>query len=131
MFFSVNSASAKEGGQFVNYELLKLAKTMSGSELLLLRASFKLSEKAVFMYPTSVFDLRNWTNAVSQWMGHNLSALVHRDEKQLMEKGLMKPRNWGSDGNEEDRRMARLTDLGYQMCVNIRDYEGARNEVGV
>lgn len=63
-----------------------------------------------------------WREAMAHRLGHKLSAMIARDERTLVEYGLIAP--WTHTNQLEVPLMdARMTDLGIKFCQNLEAYQ--------
>lgn len=128
MFYAVNKISATDSERIVSYQLFQIAKRLNSGELLLLKATFERF-KANEYDPNSgaTIGLTDWAAKMTNKLGHPLTALVLRDEKALVEEGLVSERLNSPDLGIAKRAVleanARLTDLGIQFCNAIQNYQ--------
>jgi hypothetical protein len=107
----------------LSYQLFRIAKRLNSGELLLLRAIFDALMQN--KYTSNSIRLSDWAQNIAKLQGHNLAALVMRDERRLVEEQLISgyrdatvmPLNQIVDDTN-----ARLTDLGAAFCKNIQTY---------
>jgi hypothetical protein len=122
MFLAANRTNATDGERAVAYQLFQVAKRLNSGELFLLRTIYGafLSHSAG---GETVINLQRWAEGIAGKMGHQLSALVLRDERMLVDQGLISPR-LNNPPHEAVRADAtqRLTDLGIRFCQNIETY---------
>jgi hypothetical protein len=125
MFLAANDVNATDGESIVAYQLFQVAKKLNSGELLLLRTIYA-SHKAGQQVQQSgagtspIVSLEWWARWVAGRMGHQLSALVLRDERALVEQGLFTPRH---NPPRETVNQERLTDLGMRFCQKVESYE--------
>lgn len=122
MFFVVNSVSTKEGEELVNYQLFRIAKKVSGSQLLLLKVSYDLYQNGGFLGGADFHSHAGWLSLMSGKLGHTVQTLTKQDEQVLLDLELITPRRYG-DGSGISPANARLTDLGIKFCENIETYK--------
>lgn len=128
MFLAANRVSATDAESIVAYQLFQIAKNLSSGQLLLLRATYD-----TYLDYTSgprtggSTSTREWQSTMARRLGHGLSALVPRDERKLVEYGLIA--SW-THGNELEVPLmdARMTDLGIRFCKNLESYAVALKE---
>ena len=128
MFYAVNKVNATDGERIVNYQLFQIAKRLSSGELLLLKCINEALRAGDYHGdPNHLVRVDNWATKIARRMGHDLAALVVRDERRLTEEGLISPYVNSSDTRPHQanvsERNARLTDLGLKFCAAIRDYQ--------
>ncbi len=133
MFFAVNKIGLQDVHRILNYQLFQIAKKLSSGELLLLKALDSACRNGVLPSFDQRVNLDLWAMKVAGHMGHGLSFLVIRDSIALEEQGLINTREEepgirstaprGGGNYVVNARNARLTDLGYKFCENIKDYQ--------
>jgi hypothetical protein len=122
MFLAANRTNTTDGERAVAYQLFQVAKRLNSGELFLLRTVYEAYLSQTVTGQT-VINLQRWAEQLAARMGHQLSALVLRDERMLVDQGLISPR-LSNPPNEAVRAdaTARLTDLGIRFCQNIATY---------
>ncbi len=123
MFLAANSLNATEQASVLAYQLFQIAKGLSSSQLLLLKGvrSWHLDYMRGPRTGGSMSTIQ-WREAMAHRLGHKLSALIIRDERALVEYGLIAP--WGDDHEINVPLMdARMTDLGIKFCENLETYQ--------
>ena len=132
MFFAVNNVGIQDAQRILNYQLFQIAKNLTSGELLLLKALETAYRNGVFPGHDERMNLDLWTMKVAGHMGHGLTFLVLRDSHALEQQGLintkeveptMRTAPGGSGQYAVNSRNARLTDLGFKFCENIRNYQ--------
>jgi hypothetical protein len=122
MFLAANKVNATDSERAVAYQLFQVAKRLNSGEIFLLRTIYGtyLSQSVTGQ---TVINLQRWAEQMAARMGHQLSALVLRDERMLVDQGLISAR-LNNPPNEAVRAdaTARLTDLGTRFCQNIETY---------
>jgi hypothetical protein len=132
MFLAANRINATDGESVLAYQLFQIARNLGSGTLLLLGATYKsyldYSHGPRTGGSTSTQD---WRKTMAHRLGHGLSALMERDERKLVEYGLIAP--WTHPNEYEVPLMdARMTDLGIKFCRNIESYEvGAKQGVSI
>ncbi len=114
------------------YELFQIAKQLSGSEILILKAAYDISENRVA--PSLISQVEKGTNAAHLWcvfvaaqIGHNMQELVEKQEGHLAELKLIGPRhqphNFSTPTDDFKKTPHfRLTPLGYKFCEFITKF---------
>jgi hypothetical protein len=122
MFFAANRINASDGERVVAYQLFQVAKKLNSGELLLLRTIYGAFVSGTAAGETTI-NIQTWAERLAARMGHQLSALVLRDERTLVAQGLINARlnNFPQEVVRENAT-ARLTDLGIRFCQNIETY---------
>jgi hypothetical protein len=124
MFYSVNKINASDGERIANYQLFQIAKNLASGQLLLLKASEERFRSPDFKPVTSA---RDWLLVISKRLGHEVLGLIERDERVLMQNGLLTARQWGDESGVTDAG-GRLTDLAHKFYENIEQYRCASQE---
>lgn len=126
MFFSVNSVKATDTEKILAYQLFQIAKELTSSQLLLLRACYELGKLGAVQEVASMkrgslgVTRSDWIELVKKQLGHGVRALIDRDEEALQKLHLlMQEPNPSMSISVAD---GRLTDLGAQFCRNIENY---------
>jgi len=127
MFYGVNKVNATDAEQIVNYLLFQTAKRLNSGELLLLKVCFdRFKANNYNSNLGATLRLRDWANMTAHALGHGLASLVLRDEKRLIEEGLLSERenspDVGIDRQVVSEASARVTDLGIRFCNQIQAY---------
>lgn len=125
MFFVMNSNSTDASKELLNYELLKISKSLTASQIKLLQSCFSLVLNGGFFHNGEKSYTREslWAAEMSKIIGHHISTLVLQDEKILRDKGLLDERPQGDGGLIRIGAQAGLTDLGMAFCKNLDTYE--------
>jgi hypothetical protein len=119
MFYGVSKVGIEDAERSLTYWLFQIAKVLTSSELVLLRAMFDCKE-AQHSIPHA-----DWSNHMTgHHLGHNIRTLVLRDVRKLQEHTLV------TSSSPADSRQplvepggVTLTDLGIRFCQNIRTYQ--------
>jgi len=123
MFYGANKVNGTDSQKMLSYRLLQIARRLNSGELLLLRTlydAFKHQD-----YQQQFMGLPQWASKIAGLQGHNLSALVLKDEHALVEEELISGyANAGTTaiGQSVLENNARLSDLGIAFCQNIQTY---------
>ena len=90
MFLPANEINAADGASILAYQLFQIAKSLTSSQLLLLKSVFNGCQDYLRGAQTggSVSTLQ-WREMIADRLGHKLSALIERDERKLVEYGLI------------------------------------------
>ena len=123
MFHSVNDLNAHEAQRLLSYELLQIAKRLTGSQIRLVAAiyEFRYDQTLCGNHPQiASVSVDSWFNRLAQLMGHSVAALIELDEGALMGCKLISGRNH-HDPNSAPSRNARLTDLGDRFCWALKN----------
>jgi hypothetical protein len=117
MFYAVNSAETRENERILMYELLRLAKRLSGSQVRLLAVVYKIVEEK----HGEMMNIDHWFRQVSAHIGHEIRPLIELDEIELISLKLIEQRREVVTGMVT--RTARLTDLGVKFCECLKNYD--------
>jgi len=123
MFYGANKVNATDAQRMLNYRLLQIARRLNSGELFLLRTiyhAFKHQD-----YQQQFMSLSQWTSKIARLQGHNLSALVLKDQHALVEEELIsgyKDATVTPFNQSVLEDNARLSDLGIAFCQNIETY---------
>lgn len=122
MFLAANTISATDGESILAYQLFQIARNLNSGALLLLKVTYS-AYLAYLNGPRTggSIDTQQWRAMMAHSLGHELSALVGRDERKLVEYGLIAP--WvRTDELLVPLIDARMTDLGIKFCRNLESY---------
>jgi len=106
----------------LSYRLFQIAKRFTSGELLLLRTfhdSLKCGATG------QALGLSDWARKIAKLQDHNLSALVLKNERALVEEELISGYRDATIARANQvitEQNARLTDLGVAFCTNIEVY---------
>lgn len=128
MFLAANNISATDGESILAYQLFQIAKNLNSGPLLLLKVTYS-SYLAYLKGPRTggSSNTQQWRAMMANSLGHELSALVARDERKLVEYGLIAP--WTrTDELQVPLMDARMTDLGIRFCKNLENYSLSLSE---
>jgi hypothetical protein len=122
MFLAANITSATDGESILAYQLFQIAKNLNSGSLLLLKVVYS-GYQTYSKGPRTggSIETQQWRAMMAHSLGHNLSALVGRDERKLVEFGLIAP--WiRTDELLVPLMDGRMTDLGIKFCQNLESY---------
>jgi hypothetical protein len=117
LFYALNSAKV-DGEEVLRYQLFKLSMRLTSSQLLTLRATYRLRSRG---YKESSAD--GWRIAVANEAGHHSMGLVMNDEVTLERERLIGGTTYQDGSGIKNGADARLTDLGIRLIENIEAYE--------
>jgi hypothetical protein len=119
MFFAVNKVNSTDAEKILNYQLFQISKELTSGELLLLKAIAEANRR----YPGNLPANSNFVREVSQLLGHNVTALVRKDIRNLLETSLVtSPTPFGETRSTVDPTNAAVTDLGHRFITNLETY---------
>ncbi len=87
MFYGANKVNATDAQKMLSYRLLQIARRLNSGELLLLRTIYEAFKRRDFQ--TQPMSLGGWAVKIAKLQGHNLTALVLKDEHALVEEELI------------------------------------------
>jgi hypothetical protein len=123
MFYGANKVNATDAQKMLGYRLFQIAKRLNSGDLLLLRTLYDAFTN--HNYQNGSMNLSEWANKVAKLQGHNLTALVIKDERKLVEEELIsgyRDATVTAFNQVVLENNARLTDLGVAFCQNIETY---------
>jgi hypothetical protein len=122
MFYGVNRINATDSEKMLSYRLFQIAKRLTSGELLLLKTLWDALSKG--LAGDGNRNLEVWAEKIAKSQGHNLTALVMKDQHALMEENLISGYDLSAHPTNKvvDDRNGRLTDLGIAFCKNIDVY---------
>jgi hypothetical protein len=128
MFLAANIVSATDGESILAYQLFQIAKNLNSGPLMLLKAVYSSYETYSKGPRTGgSIETPQWRTMMANSIGHKLSALVGRDERKLVEYGLIAP--WiRTDELLVPLMDGRMTDLGIKFCRNLESYGSTVSE---
>jgi urease accessory protein UreF len=97
MFFSVNSVKSTDAQKILAYQLFQIARELTSSQLLLMKACYELGKSGelanvdnIDRAHTGVGATREqWIQLVIKWLGHDVRALISRDDEILVKLRLL------------------------------------------
>lgn len=124
MFYSVNKINVTDGERIANYQLFQIAKGLTSSQLLLLKVAHERATEAEFKQ-TSI-GARHWLELTSRRLGHQIVDLVEKDERVLIQNGLLTGRLLPDESGVNDGN-GRLTRAAFKFCENLLTYRADLN----
>ncbi len=129
MLLAANDINSTDAESILAYQLFQIAKRLVSGELLLLRAIYRSYESGGWKRDYQSGNASNWRVMIADKAGHGLSALVERNERALVEQGLITPIVMSGNLAQIREDNARLSDLGIRFCANIKSYEAERKDL--
>jgi hypothetical protein len=124
MFYGANKINATDAQKVLSYRLLQIARRLNSGELLLLRTIYHAFKRQD--YQQQDMSLLQWASKIARLQGHNLTALVLKDEHALVEEELISGYRDATTvtafNQVVQENNARLSDLGIAFCQNIETY---------
>ena len=118
-----NDSSIEE--QILSYQFMKLCKDLESGDLLILKASYDITNGKLSnnLSPTDI-DSNNtsaeaWFKNISKQIGHEITSLVEVHEDKLVKLKLIGPRTHSDRSGVRLSKNYRLTDLGCKLCEYI------------
>jgi hypothetical protein len=125
MFFSVNRVTATDAEKILAYQLFQIAKELTSSQLLLMKACYEVAGSLVELDNSkrkaggAWGAVRNdWVDLIRKKLGHDVTALIDRDEEKLISLRLIS----NQPGITMIVTNGRLSNLGARFCDNIETY---------
>jgi|CZKY01.1.fsa_nt_gi hypothetical protein len=123
MFYGANKVNATDAQKMLSYRLFHIAKRLTSGELLLLKTLYDAYKRKDFQQQW--VSLSVWTSKIAKLQGHDLTALVLKDEHALVEEELIS--GYANAGTTDFNQSvlennARLSDLGIAFCQDIETY---------
>ncbi|MBI5530234.1 MAG: hypothetical protein HY918_01910 [Candidatus Doudnabacteria bacterium] len=123
MFFAV--IKEKDGEEILNYQVFQITKKLTSSQLLTLRAAYKVYKKEDSTLAMTG-EASGWLSTIARLAGHNSAGLVENDEVMLIDQKLISDRTYSDRSGI--RSADRLTDLGIKLCKNIEEYHQIKTQ---
>lgn len=121
LFYALNS-NETDGEEVLRYQLFKLSMKLTSSQLLTLRAAYRLRSRG-----NKESSADAWRIAVASEAGHHSMGLVMNDEVTLERERLIGGTTYQDSSGIKNGADARLTDLGIKLMEYIEEYEGLAN----
>lgn len=119
--------------EFLSYEFLKTVTSLSGTEILILKANYEIANREYLsdverMLTNNVapHSRQGWMNIVSTQMKlPGFNAFVGKYEENLERLGLISPKNYENQFSRDfiHTNRFRLTEMGYKFCKFMTEYE--------
>jgi len=140
MFYAINDATQADAQRVLNYQIFRLAKLLSGSQMKLLATLNKSIGDPRLGASNMEMDPAQWALAVAGLQGHNLPSLIEIDEETLTKYKLISSRHQlsppGTAGGGSRPAIfkvnvtnGRLTDLGARFCWCLQHYDKMKHEI--
>jgi hypothetical protein len=127
MFLAANRIDAKEGESIAAYQLFQIAKNLTSGQLLLLKAMHERAMEKGFT-PDARLSADGWLDTAAKRLGHQIKGLVERDERVLIQNGLLTGRTWSDESGINDGS-GRLTLMAFKFCENIQTYNAEKKKL--
>lgn len=122
IFLVAASEEMSNRDSFLPQEFMKIARSLTDGEVLLLTSIWNIASTHEGKYDNH-YSASRWIEEVTDASGMKHKALVEIHEQGLMDKRLISPRQLGDRSGVIVEPYYRLTDLGYDFCRYISQYE--------
>lgn len=122
IFLVAASEEASDRDSYLPQQFMKIARSLSDGEVLLLTCVWKIASNHEGEYDQH-YGAHRWIEEVTNASGMKHKSLVEIHEQGLMDKRLISPRQLGDRSGVVVKPHYRLTDLGYDFCQYISKYE--------
>lgn len=118
IFLKIATEKMSERTDIVPVQLMRIARSLSSGEVLVLLASHKVFQSQACNKDTSsVFGAANaWSHLVTEAAGLDYQELVEVFERPLIEKLLLSERVYGDKSGFKRTKFYLLTPLGFRLC---------------
>lgn len=123
IFLVAASEEASDRDSFLPLEFMKIARSLSDGEVILLTTIWKIANNHEGEYEQH-YSAARWIQEVTGASGMRHNELVEIHEQGLMDKRLLTSRQLGDRSGVIVKPHYRLTELGYEFCCFIEKYEG-------
>lgn len=122
IFLVAASEQISDRNSFLPQQFMRIARSLTDGEVMLLSTIYEMNKAHEGEYD-SHYGASRWIREVTEASGMKHIALVEIHEESLMNKRLLSPRLHGDRSGVQVRPYYRLTDLGYELCQFIENYE--------
>ena len=122
IFLVAASEKASNRESFLPQQFMKIARSLSDGEIILLTAIWNIAKNHEGEYQQH-YSAAEWIREITESSGMKHRALVEIHEQGLMEKRLISQRSHADRSGVAANPHNRLTDLGYELCMFIDQYE--------
>jgi len=129
MFLAANDINSTDAESILAHQLFQIAKHLNSGELLLLRAIHRSYESGGWKRDYQSGNASYWRAMIAKKVGLGLSALMERDERALVDQGLITPIVMSGNLAQIREDSARLSDLGIRFCENMKNYRHEGGEL--
>jgi hypothetical protein len=121
IFLTSIAIDAKEKDEILAHEFLLTIKTLTSTEILILKGNYALAQKGAFLANNS---LNEWFRAIAQEIGYeDYTAMVEKYEENLMSLKLISGRIHSDRSGIAATSYFRLTPMGNKFCEFIASYQ--------
>jgi hypothetical protein len=100
---------------------MKISRKLTSGEVLVLFGAFHFSKKKEINL--TGIGAKTWLGNIANFTNLKHSELIELHEKNLIDKKLITPRRRGEKGSVLLGQHYRLTELGYQICIFVENYD--------
>ncbi|MAZ70124.1 hypothetical protein [Porticoccus sp.] len=122
IFLVAASEEVSDRSSFLPQQLMKIARDLSGGEIVLLSTVWKIVQEGAFE-ANQHYGATKWLAEVTEASGLEHQELIEIYEQELMDKKLLTPRLHGDRSGVRVTPYFRLSSLGYKFCEYIQAYE--------
>jgi len=122
IFLVAASEQLSDRNSFLPQQFMKIARTLSDGEVMLLSAVWKIAKEKGGDYEDH-YGASKWIQEVTAASGLQYIELVETFEQGLMDKKLLTQRRLGDRSGVSVKPNYRLSSLGYELCKYIEAYE--------
>lgn len=123
IFLVAATEEASDRNSLLPQQFIKIAKSLSDGEIILLSSVWKIFKSEEIDLETANLHAHGWIEIVSKDSGLKYKSLTEIHENSLIEKKLITPRKYGDGSGITIKPYFRLTDLGYELCNFIENYQ--------
>lgn len=124
MFYFMNSKDSGANEELIGYELLKIIKSLTSIQILILKTADKIRRNGgfdQFGFKGSEMMVSGWFEQIAKSMGHNIVSIVEKEEENLVKNKLILSRIPNMEKYVR-KNNARLSDLGVKLCEILEKY---------
>ena len=119
IFLGAATESMSSRDSILPQQYMSLCKTLSSGEVIVLNATFALSERAITP-PNSATD---WLDMIAKESGLGSQELVEIHERKLIEKNMLTDRTFADRSGVRNGSHLRLTPLAVAICMFIKAFD--------
>ena len=122
IFLVAASEEVSDRDSFLPQQFMKIARSLSDGEVILLTTIWKIVHEDAWEHEQN-YSAALWLREVTSASGMQHQELVEIHEQKLIDKRLLSPRLYGDRSGVVVSPYYRLTNLGYELCRFIANYE--------
>jgi hypothetical protein len=120
VFIVAATEKVSDRNSLLPYQFLRLCREMSSGEIIVMNTTYEISKSKPL---PDITGANNWLKIIADKSGFNHSSLVEIYEEELMEKRILSKRRHTDGSGVTINPHFRLTDLGFELCEYISNYE--------